>query len=158
MIFGHNTFGAQTVTTLAAGERDGNADPNLIWEWFPTKNDAGMDSGGSWKVTGYRNGNGGNGNGNGGNGDPVPQEQDTGGQESNGWEDEDDTEEEQEDPRQGPEGGEGEAYDPVSTSSAESWYSTPDGRAPVIKVVLLTLGLFFVHRSGYLAGKNNLFS
>ena len=53
MIFGHNTFGA--------GERTGHSDPNLIWDWFPTKNDAGMDSGGSWKVTGYRNGNGGNG-------------------------------------------------------------------------------------------------
>lgn len=134
MIFGHNTFGAQTVTTFAAGEREGHADPNLIWEWFPTND---LAIAGSWKVVGYRNSNGGNGNG--GTGEPVPQEQDTGGQESNGWEDDTEEEQQDEEQHQGPEGGEGGEYDTVSVSSAESWYSTPDGRAPVIKVIMGTL-------------------
>jgi hypothetical protein len=141
MTFGHDVFGA--------GERTGHADPNLIWDWFPT----GDGAGGSWHVTGYTpcdpldpacvshpltHDNGGNGNGNGnGNGGSTPQEQDTGGQQSNGWEDEEEEEEEQHEEHPPHHGG-GDSASTDTVSAAESWYATPEGRAPIIKAVMGT--------------------
>ena len=139
MTFGHDVFGA--------GERTGHADPNLIWDWFPT----GDGAGGSWHVTGYTpcdpldpacvshpltHDNGGNGNGN-GNGGSTPQEQDTGGQQSNGWEDEEEEEEEQHEEHPPHHGG-GDSASTDTVSAAESWYATPEGRAPIIKAVMGT--------------------
>lgn len=136
MTFGHDVFGA--------GGRTGQEDPNLLWTWFPTSDEG---SGGSWHVTGYRpcdaldpncvshpltHDNGGNGNGNGGS---TPQEQDTGGQQSNGWEEEEEEQHEEHPPHHGD-----DSTDSVSDlSAAESWYSTPEGRAPIIKGVMGTV-------------------
>jgi len=135
MTFGHDVFGA--------GERTGHADPNLIWEWFPTSD---QGSGGSWHVTGYTpcdpldpacvshsltHDNGGN-----GNGGSTPQEQDTGGEQSNGWEDQEEQEEEQHEEHPPHHGDDSSSPDTVS--AAESWYATPEGRAPIIKAVMGT--------------------